>query len=206
MQLVDLSLQFDHAQLSAVREPIEAGEFLCRWVVGVVRKDLKEVSPQNFFALGHRGPQIGLADRDDNQGRRQDEVRPWCGLEQGPEVGARSVGGLVRQWILPLYFGAYWFGTYWEPARRRSCGNRFSPERKHERRSWERRPCGTQPFVHAVLIKQERLVYYVYCAEGPLPICWQSQAPFSKRHPVRSARSNLRAIVVKKPPPPPYIG
>ena len=55
-------------------------------IVGVVGKHLEQVAPDDGLAPGQRRLQVGVADRQDGEVGRQDEVQPGKGLEQHPEV------------------------------------------------------------------------------------------------------------------------
>ncbi len=56
------------------------------WVIGIFRKDVEQVSPQNLLPLRHRRAQIRVAHGHDRQGRRQNEVQPGYRFKQGPEI------------------------------------------------------------------------------------------------------------------------
>ena len=64
-----------------------------RRIVGVVGEHIEQVAPQDRPARGHGGAQVRIADRDDDKGGGQYEVRSGRRLEQGAEVRGRERSG-----------------------------------------------------------------------------------------------------------------
>ncbi len=74
-------------------------------IVGVVREDVEEPSPEDLLPRRHRRPQVCVADRDDRQIRRQDEEQPRRGLEERAKVRSRGGGRLAFVHAPPVRHG-----------------------------------------------------------------------------------------------------
>ncbi len=83
--------EFEHAN-ERCPQVIHAG---CLRIVGIIREDFENATAQNLLATRHGGEQIGVADGDNSEVRRKDQIQAGSSLKQHPEIRLRGIHGTL---------------------------------------------------------------------------------------------------------------